>query len=230
VVHRAERLDHVLERWAKLPISKKQDSFEEGNFTTLHVREEFRCFVAALYGGAGYAENKRVLHGDRDADDVALRCAYYAKGNLTTKDMKAGHTKDGAAFTFAAMLNLQVHYRPELRQFMEGYLGGHMAQRWLEDDEYVLGGGDMARGWFKGRWLKYDEQLRKEWSNLVPSVSAELAVEPATKTPDAIARQSSITELQKALATLAMRLSELRQLVIVAAIILAILIYFRSKY
>jgi hypothetical protein len=62
----------------------------------------------------------------------------------------------------------------------------------------------------------------------LPPVSGELPVETVTKPPDAT--QSSITELQKGLATLTTRVSELRQLVIMGAIILAILIYFRLKY
>ena len=56
----------------------------------------------------------------------------------------------------------------------------------------------------------------------------ELAAETATKPSDAV--RSSITELQKGLATVTSRISELRQIVIVGAIILAILIYFRVKY
>ena len=204
-VHAAERIDHVLGRWAQLPTSKEKDSLEEGYYTTLHIRDEFRCLMAALYG-RGFANNKTVLHGNRDADDVALRCAYYAKGELTAKDMEAGHKKDRAVFTFAAILNSRIHQRRELRKLME--------------DEYL--DGDLAR-----RWLRYDEQLRKAWPHLPPA-SGELAVETETKPPDAI--QSSITELQKGLATLTTRVSELRQLMIVGAIILAIMIYFRSKY
>ena len=61
-------------------------------------------------------------------------------------------------------------------------------------------------------------------------VSVELPIKTAPKTPDAAAIQSSITELQKGIATLAKRVSELRQLVIGAAIILGLLIYFRFKY
>lgn len=112
--HTAERIDHVLARWAQLPISK-EDSLGEGYFTMLNIRDEFRCLIAALHG-RGFAEKKMVLHGDRNADDVALRCAYYAKANLSAKDMKAGHKKDGGVFTFAAMLNPLVHQKRELRQ------------------------------------------------------------------------------------------------------------------
>ena len=206
-IHSAERIDHVLGRWAQLPTSKEKGSLEEGYFTALNIRDEFRCLIAALYG-RGYA-NETVLHGNHDADDVALRCAYYAKGDLTAKNIAAGYKKDGSVFTFAATLNSLVHQRTELRQLME--------------DEYL--GGDTVQ-----RWLKYDEQLRKERPYSVPPVSAELPIKTAPKPPDAEAIQTSITEQQKGLTTLAKRVSELRQLVIVAAIILGLLIYFRFKY
>jgi hypothetical protein len=195
-VHRAEHIDQVLGRWAQLPTSKEKNSLEEGYFTTRNIRDEFRCLIATLYSH-GFVNKKTVLHGDRDADDLALRCAYYAAADLTARDMEAGYKKDGDVFTFAATLNSRVHQRRELRQLMEDqYLGGGMAQR----------------------WLKYDEQLRKEWPNSVPPISAELPIETAPETPDAVAVQSSITELQKRLTTLARRVSELRQLVIGAAI------------
>jgi hypothetical protein len=205
-VHPAERIDHVLGRWAQLPTSEEKDRLEEGYYTTLPIRDEFRCFIAALYG-RGFARNRTVLHGNRDADDVALRCAHYAKSGLKSQDMEEGYKKDGAVFTFAASLNSRVHQLRALRKLME--------------EEYL--DRDMTR-----LWLKYDEQLRKRWPNSIPPVSAELAVETVTKPLDAV--RSSIIELQKGLATLTTRVSELRLLVIAGAIILAILIYFRSKY
>ncbi len=102
-VHVPERIDHVLGRWAQLPISKEKDSLQEGYFTNLNIRDEFRCLIAALYG-RGFAKNKIVLYGDRDADDIALRCAYYAKGNLTPKDMEAGHEKTAGRFHLCSTL------------------------------------------------------------------------------------------------------------------------------
>jgi hypothetical protein len=200
-VHSAERIDQVLARWTQLPISEK----DSGYFTTLSIRVEFRCFIAALYG-RGFANNKTVLHGNRDADDVALRCAYYATGNITPKEMEAGHRKDKGVFTFAAILNSRIHETGQLRKIME--------------EEYL--DGDMAR-----RWLKYDEQFRKRRPNWAPPVSEELLADIATKPIDPV--RLSITELQKALTALTTRVSELRQIMIVAAIALAILIYFRFK-
>jgi hypothetical protein len=69
-VHAPERIDHVLGRWAKLP-APKEDSHGKGYFTSLNIRDEFRCLIAALYG-RGYVDKKIVVLGNRDADDVAL--------------------------------------------------------------------------------------------------------------------------------------------------------------
>ena len=133
---------------------------------------------------------------------LPIRCAYYARGQLTAKEMAAGYEKDGPVFTFAAMLNSRVHQQGDLRKLME--------EDYLNLDDH------MTR-----RWLKYDEQVRKAWPNSTPQVSEELAAETATRPIDAV--QLSITDLQKGLMTLTSRVSQLRQLIIVGAAILAIL-------
>ena len=43
LLHNAERIDHVLTRWAQLPISEEKDSSEQGVFTKLPIRDEFRA-------------------------------------------------------------------------------------------------------------------------------------------------------------------------------------------
>lgn len=203
----AERIDRVLERWAQLPDRVREDRPIEGYYTRLCLRDEFRCFIGALFGKGYNTENLVVvLHGNQDASDVALRCAYYAQGDLTAEKMKGGYKKDRTVFTFAASLNPRVHRNGKLRKLME--------------DEYL--GGDLSR-----LWLKYDEQMRKLWPS-IPPVSDELDSEAAAKPRDPI--RSSLLELQKGLATLTTRVSQLRQIMIVSAIILVFLIYFRAKY
>jgi hypothetical protein len=204
-VHLPGRIDQVLARWSQLPTSDKKDNLGEGYYTSLPIKDEFRCFIAALYG-RGFANNDIILHGRPDATDIALRCAYYGRGNLTAKDMEAGHKKDEDVFTFAAILNTRTHQFRDLRRLME--------------EEYL--GDDMTH-----RWLRYDEQLRKKWPDSIPSALRELATEIAPKPVDTV--QSSIKELQKGLTTLTTRVSELRALVIFSAIMLAILIYILSK-
>lgn len=116
----AKRIDLVLERWAQLPDRVKEDRRIEGYYTQLCLRDEFRCFIAALFDMGYNTENNIViLHGNQDASDVALRCAYYAQGDLTAKDMEHAYKKDMGVFTFAASLNPRVHRNSKLRKRME---------------------------------------------------------------------------------------------------------------
>jgi hypothetical protein len=78
------------------------------------------------------------------------------------------------------------------------------------------------------RWLKYDHQLRTTWPHHVPPVSEQLLVEIAKTPADDV--RLSIKELQNGLATLNLHVSKLRQLIILAAAVLAFLIYFRLRY
>jgi hypothetical protein len=203
-VHSPPRIDHVLSRWAQFSTTEDRDISNRGYWTRLSFKDEFRCLIASLYNG-GYADNKSINFGNCYADDVALRCAYYANTDLTKKDMQKWFAKDGEIFVFAAILNSRVHKYAHLRELME--------------TEYLSG--DTAL-----RWLKYDEQLREAQPSFVPPVSDELPVE--TKPKDETLR--SITELRKLLSVLDTRLSGLRRLIIVVAIVLAILIYFQIKY
>jgi hypothetical protein len=204
-VHAAERIDHVLERWAQLELSKDDERFAGGYFTELSIRDEFRCLIAALYGRT-YKDKQFVILGDRDADDVTLRCAYYANGDLGPKDMDAGYKRDASVFVFAATLNGKVHQSADLRRMMEEeYLNGSTAKR----------------------WLKYDQQMRKKWPNHVPPISQDIRIETESNPPDDTT--SAIAELHKSLTALTKRVTEMRQLMIVVAIILAFLIYFHAR-
>ena len=79
----------------------------------------------------------------------------YAEHSLTAKDMEEGYKKDGAAFTFAAILNTYVHRVRTLRNLME--------EEYLEDAAAAL----IDRAYLAQRWREYDEQLRKKWPNSI---------------------------------------------------------------
>ncbi|MBM3543533.1 MAG: hypothetical protein FJX44_03360 [Alphaproteobacteria bacterium] len=91
-----DKIDHVLARWATLD-DRSDGKPIEGRFTSLPIKDEFRCLVAALYG-RGFVNNAFVLHGSANAKDVALRCAYYGKGDITPNEMKAGYKRDKEVF------------------------------------------------------------------------------------------------------------------------------------
>ena len=81
-----EKIDHVLARWATLDDRMSDGKVIEGYHTSLSIKDEFRCLVAALYG-RGFVKGTFVIHGSPTPKDVALRCAYYGKGNITAKEM-----------------------------------------------------------------------------------------------------------------------------------------------
>jgi hypothetical protein len=200
-IHTPEHIELILERWARVEAPKK-DRFDEGYYTALSKKDEFRCLIAALYGRAG---------GDCEADDVALRCAFYGNGDLTSEEMVAGYKRDDSTFVFAATLNRNVHQSPDLRRIME--------EKYL--DRYT-----------GNRWLKYDKQIRRKWPNLVPPISQTILTitenkVTESKEPDAIAE--AIAELQKSLIALTARVSEARQLMLVGAVVLILLIYFHAR-
>jgi hypothetical protein len=94
-VARPDKIDHLLERWS-VDYKEKPD---EGFLTSLEMKDEFRCLIAALYGKT-YANNKTVV----TARDVALRCAFYGNAELTPREMRKGRGRDGTAFVFAVLL------------------------------------------------------------------------------------------------------------------------------
>ena len=69
-----EKIEAVLSRWGKL------DGKMEGYFTSLSLKDEFRCLIAALYGTT-FSNNKSAVQGSRSAKDVAMRCAYYGNAH-----------------------------------------------------------------------------------------------------------------------------------------------------
>ena len=79
----------------------------EGLHTPLSIKDEFRCLVAALYG-RGF--------GSPGAKEIALRCAFYGKGEITAKGMRDGYKRDKKVFAFAVLFNDKVYHSPKLRK------------------------------------------------------------------------------------------------------------------
>jgi hypothetical protein len=81
-VHHPRSVEPVLTRWAQLEDSGSDGNPIDGYFTSLSLKDEFRCLVAALYGGT-FANNKIAVQGGPKEKDVAMRCAYYGNADLT---------------------------------------------------------------------------------------------------------------------------------------------------
>jgi hypothetical protein len=107
------------------------------SLTSLEMKDEFRCLIAALYGET-FANNKTVVLGTATAPDVALRCAFYGNAELTPREMRKGRRRDGKAFVFAVLFNDHVYLKPKLRKILEeGYLTGDLRARYLRRCEQL---------------------------------------------------------------------------------------------
>ena len=122
--------------------------------TSLEMKDEFRCLIAALYGKT-FANNETVVVGTATAPDVALRCAFYGNAELTSREMHKGRERDGAAFGFAVLFNDHVYRKPELRKLLE--------------EEYLTGNR-------RAHYLRRCEQLHKRWRYFDPRPNADWLV------------------------------------------------------
>lgn len=122
-VARSERLPALLQRWKPLEAANNDDAGSKGLFAE-HISpvDEFRCLIAALYGGG---LDDPGLHGALKSSDVAMRSAHYGNAAQSIKEMRASYTKDGDAYVFAALRNTNVILRHEQRQLVEGEMLPH---------------------------------------------------------------------------------------------------------
>jgi hypothetical protein len=159
-VAQPDKIDHVLERWSAVVATDDKERPDEGYFTSLEMKDEFRCLIAALYGKT-YADNQTVVLSTATAPDVALRCAFYGNAQLTSKEMHKGRERDADAFEFAVLFNDHVDLKPELRKLLE--------------EEYLTGN-------FRAHHLRRCEQLHKRRRNFDPRPNAGwLAIELAAE-------------------------------------------------
>lgn len=168
-VAQADKIDHVLERWSAVVATDDKERPDEGYFTSLEMKDEFRCLIAALYGKT-YANNTTVVLGTATAPDVALRCAFYGNAQLTLKEMRKGRERDADAFVFAVLYNNYVYRKPELCKLLE--------------EEYLTGD-------LRALYLRRHERIHKEWPYFFRRPEVDwLAIEGATET-----EQNSLSKL-----------------------------------
>jgi hypothetical protein len=78
------------------------------------------------------AARNGALFGNADARDVALRCAFYGKGEISAKDMKAGYKRDKEAYAFSVVWNKRLYTQPQLRMLFEEEHGMNAAHGLFE--------------------------------------------------------------------------------------------------
>ena len=198
-VHRPESIDGVLNRWASMS-DKTRDGKEvvEGYYTKLSLRDEFRCLIAALYG-SGFKGGKTVLHGSVKSSDVAVRCAFYAHAEITKKDMQSGYERDESAYLLGVLYNKRIYEKRDLREFFE--------------DEQIT---------FSDFDHKY-RQHQKYMGEPRFKATEPPKPDPATKLE---AIETSLETATQRLSQLANQVKDLRNLMLIAAIVFAISLYF----
>ena len=198
-------IDNALARWAQLDDEGSNDKLSEGHFTSLSLKDEFRCLVASLYGHT-YSNNKPIIHGSPADPDVARRCAYYGNAKLSEKEMQAGYARDKEVFVFAAMNNTSVVLDNTRRKTFE---------------EEIIWGGDLIR-----RYLRNFDLAKKRWPRLESSLSRE-EVTPSNDDARIEGLQTAVKDIERQLTVIGQKLQNSQQLMIGAAIGLAIVLYFR---
>jgi hypothetical protein len=161
-----EKIDTALSRWAQLD-DKFNGKPMEGYFTSLSLKDEFRCLIAALYG-CTWSNNKSTVQGSPSSRDVAMRCAYYGNAELSVSGMKAGFARDRSAYVFATMYN-------------NNLLSNHKLRKLFEEGQLELAGSDLT-----ARYLKNFELKRKKWPFLESFLSSEVREESTPTKADGV--------------------------------------------
>ena|GEM_PF-2732433 len=139
------RVGGVLARWATIEVQNRDGTVQGGVYPGLTYADEFRCLIAALYGGS-VQDGKLLVHGGPLAQGIAERCAYYGNAPLTAEEVERFLQREPVVFAFAASCNLAVMSKPELRRrleesasgrdFRERYLAvlEHYQHRWPQEE------------------------------------------------------------------------------------------------
>lgn len=180
----------VLSRWQGLRLEKGfgEDVREEedGRLTSLSLVDEFRCLVGALYGRRLDAKQGIISIGGPDDPDIALRCAYYGNATLTRNEMETGHERDGKAFTLAALSNLRLYDKPDLRAALEEMAWGKLRYVYVQ-----------RCGQIHQRWPNFDPRPVSESGR---DVLDDVIESRPTEEMTALSRiASQVAELQKGL-------------------------------
>ena len=169
-----DKIDRVLARWATLDDRSDNGEPYKGHYTPLPFKDEFRCMIAAIYGG------KFCIQGNFNAPDVVVRCAYYGKAALSIEQMQEGHKRDGDVYTFAVLFNSDVFTVPELRKDLERVLSLHdlLFQKYRQNCERI----HKRLRWFDPRPLS--EGQSEPQDKIIGKLTA-----PIDKKLDALAKQ-----------------------------------------
>ena len=149
-VQQSDNIDSILDRWAVENIKnyEHKDDDTEGYYTNLSLKEEFRCLIASLFGRIYGGINKGVpitiqkdesshLLATRDADDLAFRCIYYGKANMTIQEMEAAYKRDSDVFALVVLNNSQLFKDNRKRILIQKYINDRLKYRYKHRCEEI---------------------------------------------------------------------------------------------
>jgi hypothetical protein len=112
-------------------------------------------------------------HGSLSSPDIVSRSAYYGKGELTAKQMKAAYERDKDTYIFASLYNRGLYFRRELRQLLEKHL-----TQLAQTAQLKLTGGLAAK------YRKHSELVRKMSPPYLVAVTDTWTDQPLKRDPD----------------------------------------------
>jgi hypothetical protein len=178
---------------------------QEGLWTSLSLKDEFRCLVASLYGDTYWNEGVT-------AKDVAERCGYYGNAELTEGELKAGYDRDQEVFVFAAMNNKNVLSKSTLRKLFEEDMVSALVR---------------TRFWhMTDRYLKRFELQKKKWPDTKSYLHIREEIALAEKTLAEARKQGArIESLIAAVNGFGEELKTAQELLIAAAVVIAAILF-----
>ena len=202
-VYSPEAIDGVLARWASMSDNATDGKEQvEGYYTDIGLRDEFRCLIAAMYG-RGFKNKNTVLFGSVKSSDIAMRCAFYGKAEITKKDMAAGYKRDGSTYLLAVLHNSRIYSRRDLRTFFE--------------EEQIM---------FSELEPKYQANLKFAFAQepriKIPEAPKQDDLEPRLANID-----TAVETLQLRLVEISGQLKDTRRLVLIVGVALAIVLWFK---
>jgi len=150
-VYLPDSVDVALERWGRHGLRKM--SQQGHSLTGLSRQEDLRCLMASVYGRKPGA----LPDAAESSSDIARRCCYYASAPLTSRQIRAGYERDGAAFLLAAVSNVGILLDSGRSAALEQYLG---------DD------------WLTHRYLRIRAALRRERGSMSSGLATDRLTAP----------------------------------------------------
>lgn len=192
----------VLSHWDAVDARDYKGNVEDGYYTPLSLKDEFRCLVAAHYGR--YYDGTSKIEGNQSSEDVAFRCSYYANAKLTEKDLEAGCQRDKGTFVLAALWNDELLSNKKLRTtFEEQYLSENF-------------------NWIYRRRLAQLKK-RRPYLDLEPSTDLEGINETS---PSSTPAPAKVPNYSAQFLELSKKIASIERTVTVGFIVLAIFIYY----